>query len=160
MCGIVGYVGDKQALEVVLGGLRRLEYRGYDSAGVSVHDDGTGGLQVARKAGKLSNLEKDVVDRELPGRLGIGHTRWATHGPPTDANAHPHVDCSGDVAVVHNGTIENFEVLVAGSRHGVTSGAPTPTPRWSPTWSRSATTATCRPPCAASARTWRGPSSW
>jgi glucosamine--fructose-6-phosphate aminotransferase (isomerizing) len=117
MCGIVGYVGDKQALEVVLEGLRRLEYRGYDSAGVSVHDGGAGTsavLQVARKAGKLSNLEKELAERAMPGTLGIGHTRWATHGPPTDANAHPHVDCSGAVAVVHNGTIENFEVLVAG----------------------------------------------
>ena len=114
MCGIVGYVGDQQALEVVLGGLRRLEYRGYDSAGVSVHDGtSTSTLQVARKAGKLVNLEKELADRELPGTLGIGHTRWATHGPPTDGNAHPQVDCAGAVSVVHNGTIENFEVLVA-----------------------------------------------
>ena len=113
MCGIVGYVGEQQALEVVMNGLRRLEYRGYDSAGVSVHDGGTGPLHVARKAGKLSNLEKVVAERELPGTLGIGHTRWATHGPPTDGNAHPQVDCSGSVAVVHNGTIENFEALVA-----------------------------------------------
>jgi len=112
MCGIVGYVGHQQALEVVLDGLRRLEYRGYDSAGVSVLDDD--GLQVERKAGKLANLEKVLSGRDLPGTLGIGHTRWATHGPPTDANAHPHVDCKGKVAVVHNGTIENFELLVAG----------------------------------------------
>ncbi|MCY7365770.1 MAG: glutamine--fructose-6-phosphate transaminase (isomerizing) [Frankiaceae bacterium] len=112
MCGIVGYVGDQQALEVVLDGLRRLEYRGYDSAGVSVL--GADGLQVERKAGKLANLEKVLSGRDLPGTLGIGHTRWATHGPPTDANAHPHVDCTGKVAVVHNGTIENFELLVAG----------------------------------------------
>jgi len=110
MCGIVGYVGDKQALEVVVDGLRRLEYRGYDSAGVSILGDD--GLQVERKAGKLANLEKELADRELRGTLGIGHTRWATHGPPTDGNAHPHVDCAGDVAVVHNGTIENFEQLV------------------------------------------------
>ncbi|MBC7375629.1 MAG: glutamine--fructose-6-phosphate transaminase (isomerizing) [Frankiales bacterium] len=116
MCGIVGYVGDQQALEVVLGGLRRLEYRGYDSAGVSVLDATASGavLQVERKAGKLANLEKALGERELPGTLAIGHTRWATHGPPTDANAHPHLDCTGAVAVVHNGTIENFEVLVAG----------------------------------------------
>ena len=112
MCGIVGYVGDKQALEVVLDGLRRLEYRGYDSAGVSVLDGD--GLQIERKAGKLANLEKVLADREVRGTLGIGHTRWATHGPPTDANAHPHVDCAGAVAVVHNGTIENFEELVRG----------------------------------------------
>ncbi len=113
MCGIVGYVGDQQALEVVLAGLRRLEYRGYDSAGVAVlSPDGV--LQVDRKSGKLANLEKELADRTLSGTLGIGHTRWATHGAPTDRNAHPHVDCSGAVAVVHNGTIENFEKLVAG----------------------------------------------
>jgi glucosamine--fructose-6-phosphate aminotransferase (isomerizing) len=111
MCGIVGYVGEQQALDVVLGGLRRLEYRGYDSAGVAILD---GTLQVERKAGKLSNLEKELSDRSLRGTLGIGHTRWATHGAPTDRNAHPQVDCSGKVAVVHNGTIENFEVLVRG----------------------------------------------
>ena len=113
MCGIVGYVGEQQALEVVLGGLRRLEYRGYDSAGVAVLDP-SATLRVERKAGKLSNLEKEIADIPLRGTLGIGHTRWATHGPPTDRNAHPHVDCAGKVAVVHNGTIENFEVLVRG----------------------------------------------
>ncbi|MCU1621827.1 MAG: glucosamine--fructose-6-phosphate aminotransferase, isomerizing [Frankiales bacterium] len=112
MCGIVGYVGEQQALEVVLGGLRRLEYRGYDSAGVAILHGGR--LQVERKAGKLSNLEKEIGEKSLPGTLGIGHTRWATHGPPTDRNAHPQVDCAGKVAVVHNGTIENFEVLVRG----------------------------------------------
>ncbi len=112
MCGIVGYVGDKQAQQVVVEGLRRLEYRGYDSAGVAVLDGGE--LNVERKAGKLANLEKILDERPLAGVLGIGHTRWATHGPPTDSNAHPHVDCSGAVAVVHNGTIENYEVLVAG----------------------------------------------
>ena len=112
MCGIVGYVGEQQALAVVLDGLRRLEYRGYDSAGVSVL--GEDGLQVERKAGKLANLEKLVAEHEMPGTLAIGHTRWATHGPPTDRNAHPQVDCSGAVAVVHNGTIENFEELVRG----------------------------------------------
>ena len=113
MCGIVGYVGGQDALEVVLGGLRRLEYRGYDSAGVAVLS-ADGVLTVERKAGKLANLEKEIAGLPLPGTLGIGHTRWATHGPPTDHNAHPHLDCSGAVAVVHNGTIENFEVLVAG----------------------------------------------
>jgi glucosamine--fructose-6-phosphate aminotransferase (isomerizing) len=113
MCGIVGYVGEKDALEVVLGGLRRLEYRGYDSAGVAVlSPDGV--LQTERRAGKLVNLEKALAGHPLPGTLGIGHTRWATHGAPTDRNAHPHLDCTGKVAVVHNGTIENFEDLVAG----------------------------------------------
>ena len=99
MCGIVGYVGGQDALEVVLGGLRRLEYRGYDSAGVAVLS-ADGVLTVERKAGKLANLEKQIAGLPLPGTLGIGHTRWATHGPPTDHNAHPHLDCSGAVAVV------------------------------------------------------------
>ncbi len=112
MCGIVGYVGEKAALEVVIEGLRRLEYRGYDSAGVSVL--GAEGLQVERKAGKLANLEKELAQHEIAGTLGVGHTRWATHGPPTDGNAHPHLDCAGKVAVVHNGTIENFEAIVRG----------------------------------------------
>ncbi|NBE55402.1 glutamine--fructose-6-phosphate transaminase (isomerizing) [Streptomyces boluensis] len=112
MCGIVGYVGSQSALDVVLAGLKRLEYRGYDSAGVAVAADG--GLAAAKKAGKLVNLEKELVDRPLPtGTSGIGHTRWATHGGPTDANAHPHLDNAGRVAVVHNGIIENFAALRA-----------------------------------------------
>jgi glucosamine--fructose-6-phosphate aminotransferase (isomerizing) len=119
VCGIVGYVGDQPGLDVVLEGLRRLEYRGYDSAGVAVLSP-SGDLQVERKAGKLANLEKLVAERSLPGTLAIGHTRWATHGPPTDRNAHPHTDTAGAIAVVHNGTIENFEVLRAGlERRGV-----------------------------------------
>ncbi|MEU7055196.1 glutamine--fructose-6-phosphate transaminase (isomerizing) [Streptomyces sp. NPDC046197] len=112
MCGIVGYVGSQSALDVVMAGLKRLEYRGYDSAGVAVLADG--GLAAARKAGKLVNLEKELVERPLPtGSTGIGHTRWATHGGPTDQNAHPHLDNAGRVAVVHNGIIENFAVLRA-----------------------------------------------
>jgi len=112
MCGIVGYVGPQSALEVVMAGLKRLEYRGYDSAGIAVPADG--GLAAAKKAGKLVNLEKELVERPLPtGSTGIGHTRWATHGGPTDANAHPHLDNAGRVAVVHNGIIENFAVLRA-----------------------------------------------
>ncbi|MFB8142881.1 glutamine--fructose-6-phosphate transaminase (isomerizing) [Streptomyces parvus] len=110
MCGIVGYVGTQSAQDVVVAGLKRLEYRGYDSAGVAVLADG--GLAAAKKAGKLVNLEKELGDRPLPaGRTGIGHTRWATHGAPTDANAHPHLDNAGRVAVVHNGIIENFAAL-------------------------------------------------
>ncbi len=112
MCGIVGYVGGQSALDVVLAGLKRLEYRGYDSAGVAVLADG--GLAAAKKAGKLANLEKELADRPLPtGTTGIGHTRWATHGGPTDANAHPHLDNAGRVSVVHNGIIENFAGLRA-----------------------------------------------
>ncbi|MEE1759378.1 MULTISPECIES: glutamine--fructose-6-phosphate transaminase (isomerizing) [unclassified Streptomyces] len=110
MCGIVGYIGSQSALDVVLAGLKRLEYRGYDSAGVAVAADG--GLAAAKKAGKLVNLEKELVGRPLPtGSTGIGHTRWATHGGPTDTNAHPHLDNAGRVAVVHNGIIENFAAL-------------------------------------------------
>jgi glutamine---fructose-6-phosphate transaminase (isomerizing) len=110
MCGIVGYAGGQQALPILLAGLRRLEYRGYDSAGVAVLDGGE--VQVVRKAGKLSALEQALGgDDALGGVTGIGHTRWATHGQPTDRNAHPHLDCTGRVAVIHNGIIENFYTL-------------------------------------------------
>jgi glutamine---fructose-6-phosphate transaminase (isomerizing) len=118
MCGIVGYVGDRPALGIVVDGLRRLEYRGYDSAGVAVIDDGS--LLTCKRAGKLANLEKALaegsgeagvgIDR---GTTGIGHTRWATHGGPTDRNAHPHLSANGRVAVIHNGIIENFARLRA-----------------------------------------------
>jgi glucosamine--fructose-6-phosphate aminotransferase (isomerizing) len=112
MCGIVGYVGPQDALDVVLEGLRRLEYRGYDSAGVAVRVDGE--LATSKRAGKLANLEKALADSPLPAAtVGIGHTRWATHGGPTDRNAHPHVSADGAVAVVHNGIIENFAALRA-----------------------------------------------
>jgi glucosamine--fructose-6-phosphate aminotransferase (isomerizing) len=112
MCGIVGYVGPQNALDVVLEGLRRLEYRGYDSAGVAVLADGE--LAWAKKAGKVANLEKELAERALPAStIGIGHTRWATHGGPTDRNAHPHLSADGTVAVIHNGIIENFAALRA-----------------------------------------------
>jgi glucosamine--fructose-6-phosphate aminotransferase (isomerizing) len=113
MCGIVGYVGAQPALDVVVDGLKRLEYRGYDSAGVAIRDD-DGDLTVVRRAGKLANLQGALAEADamsLRGTLGIGHTRWATHGAPNDRNAHPQVDCTGAVAVVHNGTIENFSAL-------------------------------------------------
>ena len=110
MCGIVGYVGQRSALDVVMGGLRRLEYRGYDSGGVALVGDGT--IYSAKKAGKLLNLDAELAARPLPEtHTGIGHTRWATHGAPNDVNAHPHLDESRRVAVVHNGIIENFAVL-------------------------------------------------
>jgi glucosamine--fructose-6-phosphate aminotransferase (isomerizing) len=109
MCGIVGYVGPDQALPILLEGLRRLEYRGYDSAGVVVLD---GSVTVVKKAGKLAELEGVLAAADPPeGRTGMGHTRWATHGPPTDQNAHPHLDCTGRAAVIHNGIIENFQEL-------------------------------------------------
>jgi glucosamine--fructose-6-phosphate aminotransferase (isomerizing) len=110
MCGIVGYVGDQQALDVVVEGLRRLEYRGYDSAGVAVVADGE--LASRKRAGKLGNLEKLLAEKPMPpSGIGIGHTRWATHGAPNDRNAHPHLDSTSRVAVIHNGIIENFASL-------------------------------------------------
>src|SRR5918997_618037 len=111
MCGIVGYVGGDQALPVLLDGMAKLEYRGYDSAGVAVISDGH--IEVARKAGELSKLQAVVQEHDLGGSTGIGHTRWATHGAPNDTNAHPHRDCTGNVALVHNGIIENHDVLRA-----------------------------------------------
>jgi glucosamine--fructose-6-phosphate aminotransferase (isomerizing) len=112
MCGIVGYAGPKSAVDVVVDGLRRLEYRGYDSAGVCAVSDGE--LRLAKRAGKLANLEKELSDNPLPVTgLAIGHTRWATHGGPTDTNAHPHASANGRVALVHNGIIENFALLRA-----------------------------------------------
>jgi glucosamine--fructose-6-phosphate aminotransferase (isomerizing) len=110
MCGIVGYVGPQQAEDIVIRGLRRLEYRGYDSAGVALVRDGQ--IAWSKKAGKLANLDKALAETPLPASTtGIGHTRWATHGPPTDSNAHPHLGGSARVAVVHNGIIENFATL-------------------------------------------------
>jgi glucosamine--fructose-6-phosphate aminotransferase (isomerizing) len=112
MCGIVGYVGDRRAQDVVVEGLRRLEYRGYDSAGIALVDGGS--IAWRKRAGKLANLEKAVADSPLPdSTTGIGHTRWATHGAPNDVNAHPHLGRSGRVALVHNGIIENFIELRA-----------------------------------------------
>src|SRR5712664_2322432 len=107
MCGIVGYVGKKRVVPVIIDGLRRLEYRGYDSAGIAVAGNGDG-LQVRRAEGKLRNLEEVIRLKPLDGTYGIGHTRWATHGRPTEENAHPHRDCSGRIVVVHNGIVENY----------------------------------------------------
>ncbi|MDP9253004.1 MAG: glutamine--fructose-6-phosphate transaminase (isomerizing) [Chloroflexota bacterium] len=111
MCGIVGYVGPRAALPLLMGGLRKLEYRGYDSAGVAVQQNGR--LEVMRAEGKLDNLAAVVSAHPSAGHTGIGHTRWATHGRPNEQNAHPHVDCGGVTAVIHNGIIENFEELKA-----------------------------------------------
>ena len=111
MCGIVGYVGPRTALPLLMGGLRRLEYRGYDSAGVALQKNGT--LDVLRAEGKLDNLAALVATHPSASTAGIGHTRWATHGRPTEQNAHPHVDCTSATAVIHNGIIENFQELKA-----------------------------------------------
>jgi len=110
MCGIVGYTGPREAGPILLEGLRRLEYRGYDSAGIALVDE-AGELFVEKKAGKLSNLESALADRTPHAALGLAHTRWATHGRPTDLNAHPHQDCTGEITVIHNGIIENFQEL-------------------------------------------------
>ena len=107
MCGIMGYVGPRPAAPILIDGLRRLEYRGYDSAGIAVYDDG--GLTVRKAEGKLARLDELLEGDPAPGTVGIGHTRWATHGRPSEENAHPHV--AGGVAVVHNGIIENHMAL-------------------------------------------------
>src|SRR6201987_4485490 len=107
MCGIVGYVGKKSVVPVIIEGLRRLEYRGYDSAGIAVSGNGSG-LEVRRAEGKLRNLEEAIRQKPLHGSYGIGHTRWATHGRPSEENAHPHRDCTGRIGVVHNGIVENY----------------------------------------------------
>ena len=106
MCGIVGYIGHSSAPEIIVNGLRRLEYRGYDSAGLVILDGGR--LRIHRRPGKVADLAALLATAPLSGRVGLGHTRWATHGAPSEANAHPHVDCSGSLAVVHNGIIENY----------------------------------------------------
>src|SRR5882724_10285627 len=105
MCGIIGYIGTRDVVPVLIGGLKKLEYRGYDSAGIAVVDGDN--VKVVRAEGKLSNLEAKLVD-QIHGTFGLGHTRWATHGKPNENNAHPHRDCSGKIVVIHNGIIENF----------------------------------------------------
>src|SRR5438477_11501521 len=106
MCGIIGYVGNRDVVPVLIGGLKKLEYRGYDSAGIAVVNGK--GVDVVRAEGKLSNLEAKLPEHNLKGTFGMGHTRWATHGKPNENNAHPHRDCTGQVVVIHNGIIENF----------------------------------------------------
>jgi glucosamine--fructose-6-phosphate aminotransferase (isomerizing) len=110
MCGIVGYTGPREAGPILIEGLKRLEYRGYDSAGIALVDE-DGDLFVEKKAGKLSNLTTAIADRTPHAAIGLAHTRWATHGRPNDLNAHPHQDCTGDITVIHNGIIENFREL-------------------------------------------------
>src|SRR3984885_3595541 len=110
MCGIVGYVGSHKAVPIILEGLKRLEYRGYDSAGIAVFGDDQQ-FTIRRAKGKLRNLEDAIRLSPAEGTFGIGHTRWATHGRPTEENAHPHRDCHGDIVVVHNGIVENYFAL-------------------------------------------------
>src|SRR3972149_1979184 len=120
MCGIIGYVGEREAALILLDGLSRLEYRGYDSVGIAVLDD-SGEIAIHKRVGKLDGLSSTLTDRLPSGRQGIGHTRWATHGRPSDVNAHPHTDCGGNVVVIHNGIVENYQglkqrLLAAGHR--------------------------------------------
>ena len=111
MCGIVAYIGEKQAYEIVIKGLKRLEYRGYDSAGVALLN---GDMRIYKKKGKVANLEEEANGKDISGGIGMGHTRWATHGEPNDRNSHPHLSESGDLAIIHNGIIENYATLKAG----------------------------------------------
>src|SRR6478752_5769550 len=108
MCGIVGYTGPKEAYPIIIKGLKRLEYRGYDSTGVALQN---GGLKVYKKKGKVAELEDSLVGKDLHANAGIGHTRWATHGEPSDRNAHPHISANGKIAMIHNGIIENYSLL-------------------------------------------------
>ncbi|MBK5271734.1 MAG: class II glutamine amidotransferase, partial [Bacteroidia bacterium] len=108
MCGIVGYTGSREAYPIIINGLKRLEYRGYDSTGVALEN---GGLKVYKKKGRISELENAIVGKDLHAHTGIGHTRWATHGEPSDRNAHPHTSASGKLAMIHNGIIENYAQL-------------------------------------------------
>ena len=109
MCGIVGYIGKNNAKDIIIDGLKRLEYRGYDSAGIAVIRDGR--LEVKKHVGGIENLETLIGDDNMESHIGIGHTRWATHGAPSDINAHPHVDQDNTIAIVHNGIIENYQEL-------------------------------------------------
>src|SRR5712692_11749017 len=106
MCGIFGYIGPRDPVPIIMGGLKSLEYRGYDSAGIAVIQDQR--LEVRRCSGKLKNLEELLAKQPISGQFGLGHTRWATHGRPTEENAHPHRDCKGRIVVVHNGIVENY----------------------------------------------------
>ena len=110
MCGIIGYVGKEDAVSIVVEGLKKLEYRGYDSAGIAVYGDG-GFFDVVKQKGRLASLEASLAENPLTAGIGIGHTRWATHGEPSDINSHPHVGNQSKVAVVHNGIIENYKQL-------------------------------------------------
>jgi glucosamine--fructose-6-phosphate aminotransferase (isomerizing) len=109
MCGIVAYIGDRDATSIIVNGLKKLEYRGYDSAGIALIENGK--IEVRREAGKLARLEALINEQPVHGNIGIGHTRWATHGEPNQVNAHPHLGPSGKVVVVHNGIVENYLTL-------------------------------------------------
>ena len=125
MCGIVGYIGDKNAYPILIQGLQRLEYRGYDSAGVAIYN---GSLTVHKCKGRVADLERHIADKDISGNIGIGHTRWATHGEPNDRNAHPHTSMNGNFVMVHNGIIENYAELKSDlKKNGITFQSETDT---------------------------------
>ena len=109
MCGIVGYIGDENAKEIIIDGLKKLEYRGYDSSGIALYKNGK--IEVRKYKGRIMNLENAIESEDLDSQIGIGHTRWATHGAPSDVNAHPHSNMDHTIAIVHNGIIENYVEL-------------------------------------------------
>ncbi len=134
MCGIVGYIGPNPPVPIIIEGLRRLEYRGYDSAGIAIAGGPDGKMHLRRAPGKLRNLEAVLEASPISGTFGIGHTRWATHGRPTEENAHPHRDCTGNLVVVHNGIVN--EITSPSSLNSpapATNSSPKPTPKSSPT---------------------------
>ncbi len=160
MCGIVGYTGPREAGPILIEGLKRLEYRGYDSAGIALVDE-RGDLFVEKKAGKLANLQTAIADRTPYAAIGLAHTRWATHGRPNDLNAHPHQDCTGDITVIHNGIIENFRELrdgLAERGHTLTSETDTEALAHLVEEAYRATSPTrCATPCARSRAHMRSP---
>jgi glucosamine--fructose-6-phosphate aminotransferase (isomerizing) len=159
MCGIVGYIGNRKAVPIILEGLKRLEYRGYDSAGLAVYCDDDQ-LAVRRASGKLRNLEEAIRLNPVDGAYGIGHTRWATHGRPTEENAHPHRDCTGDIVVVHNGIVENYLALKRQLQAEGHSSRRRPTPKSSRTWWRSTSREIWKRPCARRSRNSPASSRW
>jgi glucosamine--fructose-6-phosphate aminotransferase (isomerizing) len=142
MCGIVGYVGKQKASPFILEGLKRLEYRGYDSTGVAILQGGA--FSLVKKTGRVANLEREVAKFNLNGTFGIGHTRWATHGGVTDANAHPHVSSDGKIALIHNGVIENYSSM---KKFLVSKGYTFSTPRSPRSWARTASSPAFERPC-------------
>jgi len=119
MCGIVGYIGPKQAFPILINGLKRLEYRGYDSAGIAIINPENKQFNVYKYKGKVADLEKNIIGKDISGNIGIGHTRWATHGEPNDINAHPHTSMNKKFIIIHNGIIENYSRLKKRLEEGI-----------------------------------------
>ena len=153
MCGIVGYIGNRSVLPVLMDGLKKLEYRGYDSAGIALLEGDR--IHISKTKGKVQDLQKMVQGLTSQAKIGIAHTRWATHGEPNSINAHPHTDGSGDIALVHNGIIENFTSLKSYSLTGAIVSRAIPTPRCWPISSRNTEATACwKPSRSVSWRYW------